>query len=207
MGQGAGPRDLGPHPPTIDDRAGEGTAGAIRHLGERAARRTLASDTTVHERTGTLSAARLSRRERVTLKVERFLDRWLSPLGVWVMRRTRGRLAGVWHVEALVLTTRGRRTGRQRTVVLRYFPDGDAMILAAANDGGRTHPAWYHNLVAQPHARAEVLGRTVPVRAEILSPDEARSWWGEIVRRQPSYERFALATTRTIPIVRLVPVT
>lgn len=147
----------------------------------------------------------LSRRERIAVSIERFLDRWLSPIGVWIMRRTRGRIADRWKVEAMVLTTRGRRSGRARTVVLRYFADGEAMILAAANDGGRTHPGWYFNLVAQPTARVEVGGRVIAVRAEILPPDESLRWWAEIVRRQPSYELFERATMRAIPIVRLVP--
>jgi deazaflavin-dependent oxidoreductase (nitroreductase family) len=147
----------------------------------------------------------LSRRERLTLRLEREADLRLGPLGVWVFRRTRGRVARLWKVDALVLTTRGRRTGRERTLVLRYFPDGDAMIVAAANDGGERHPAWYHNLRADPAARVEVDGRTIAVHAEELPPDEARAAWRRIVEIQPSYESFRRATDRTIPILRLVP--
>lgn len=154
---------------------------------------------------GRIGAAHLSWRERLVLTAERTLDRWLSPLGVWVMRRTRGRITGPWHVEALVLTTLGRRSGRSRTVVLRYFPDGDAMVVVAANDGGRSDPGWCHNLTAEPDARVEVAGRSIPVRAQVLPPDEAVTWWQRIVRIQPSYERFRRATTRPFPIVRLVP--
>jgi deazaflavin-dependent oxidoreductase (nitroreductase family) len=149
----------------------------------------------------------VTRRERLILDIERTLDRRLGSLGVWVMRRTRGRVTRLWHVDALVLTTRGRRTGRTRTVVLRYFADGDAMVVAAANDGGATHPAWYHNLLADPLARVEVDGRTIEVQAEELSREDAAAFWADrVVITQPSYERFARATTRTIPIIRLVPV-
>ncbi len=49
-------------------------------------------------------------------------------------------------------------------------------------------------------------GRTLVVRAEELPADEAAAWWQRVVRRDPSYERYARATSRTIPIVRLVPV-
>jgi deazaflavin-dependent oxidoreductase (nitroreductase family) len=149
---------------------------------------------------------RLSRREKVVLFIERSLDRWLSPLGVWIFRRTNGAIARPWKVDALVLTSRGRRSGRERTVVLRYFPDGEAMILAAANDGGTTHPGWYYNLAAEPTARVEIEGRTLDVRAEELPPWEAAGWWQQIVRIQPNYERFARATTRRIPILRLTPI-
>jgi deazaflavin-dependent oxidoreductase (nitroreductase family) len=121
------------------------------------------------------------------------------------MRRTKGGIARPWHVDALLLTTRGRRSGRERTVVLQYFPDGDAMIVVAANDGGRSHPGWYHNLAAAPGARVEVMGRTIPVRAEELRDGDAAAWWARILRRDPNYGRYARATDRRFPIMRLVP--
>jgi deazaflavin-dependent oxidoreductase (nitroreductase family) len=151
------------------------------------------------------SPDRLSRRERVGLLFHRLLDKWLSPLGVWVYRRTKGGVARRWDVDALLLTTRGRRTGRDRTVVLQFFPDGEAMVVTAANDGGDAYPAWYHNLTAEPDARVEVQGRSLPVRAEELPAEEAGAWWERIVERDPSYARFRLATDRRFPILRLVP--
>lgn len=145
-------------------------------------------------------------RERVALAIHRGLDRWLTPLGVWVFRRTRGGIARPWKVDALLLTTRGRRSGKTRTVVLQYFSDGKAMVVAGANDGGATHPGWYHNLRADPAAQVEVEGRPIAVRAEVLPPDEATTWWRRIVERSPTYERYARATDRTFPVIRLVPV-
>ena len=148
----------------------------------------------------------VSRRERVALLVHRGLDRHLSPLGVWVYRRTRGGITRPWKVDALLLTTRGRRSGRARTVVLQFFRDGEAMILAAANDGGQSHPGWHFNLAAHPRASVEVMGRTLTVDAQELPPDEAAEWWGRILEQDPSYERYARAARRRIPIIRLTRV-
>jgi deazaflavin-dependent oxidoreductase (nitroreductase family) len=134
------------------------------------------------------------------------MDKRLNPLGRWLYRRTKGGITRPWKVDALLLTTRGRRSGRERTVVLQFFRDGDAMIVAAANDGGTSHPGWYFNLAADPAARVEVMGRAIAVRAEELSPDEAAAWWQRILERAPTYERYTRATTRRIPIVRLVAV-
>jgi deazaflavin-dependent oxidoreductase (nitroreductase family) len=150
--------------------------------------------------------ASLSLRERIALLIHRQLDRRLSPLGVWIMRRTRGSLADRYKVKALVLTTTGRRSGRPRDVVLQYFPDADAMVVVATNDGGATHPAWYLNLVADPAAHVEVDGRGMDVRATELAGQDARSWWQRILARSPEYERYTRAAGRTFPIVRLAPV-
>jgi deazaflavin-dependent oxidoreductase (nitroreductase family) len=147
----------------------------------------------------------LSRLERIGLFLHREFDHRLTPLGVWVFRRTRGAIARPWKVDALLLTTRGRHSRRERTVVLQFFPDGDAMIVAATNDGGRTHPAWYLNIRAEPSAHVEVMGNRRAVRAEELAPDDAAEWWQRILRRDPSYERYGRSAGRTFPIIRLVP--
>ena len=148
---------------------------------------------------------RISRRERIGLIVGGGLDKRLTPLGVWLYRRTKGAITRPWKVDALLLTTRGRRSGRERTVVLQFFPDGDAMVIAAANDGGASHPGWYYNLTADPAARVEVMGRTIAVRAEELPLGDAAAWWLRILQRAPGYERYTRATSRTFPILRLVP--
>ena len=50
----------------------------------------------------------------------------------------------------VVLTSVGACSGERREVPLAYFTDGDDEVLIASNYGGKTHPAWYHNLRAQP---------------------------------------------------------
>ena len=148
----------------------------------------------------------LSRRERLVLYLHRELDHRLTPLGVAVFRRTKGVIAKPWKVDALLLTTRGRRTHQQRTVVLQWFRDGDAMVVVAANDGGATDPAWYLNLAADSSARVEVEGRSIQVRAEILPAEASEEFWPRILERSPEYERYRRATERPFPVVRLVPV-
>lgn len=147
----------------------------------------------------------LTSAERRKLAIHRWLDKHLSPLGVWIMRRTSGRVANAWKVNALVLTTRGRKSGRQRRVVLQYFPDGDAMVVVAANDGGASHPAWYLNLMDTPDAVVEVDGHQTSVRAWALEADEAREWWDRIVEAAPDYKQYRRATLRPFPIIRLAP--
>jgi deazaflavin-dependent oxidoreductase (nitroreductase family) len=148
----------------------------------------------------------MSRGEYLGLVLHRESDRRLSPLAVWVMRRTRGSLARLYHVEALVLTTTGRRSGQRRSVVLQSFADGDAFVVVGTNDGGERPPAWYLNLAAEPMAEIEARGTRTAVRATELPPDEAAEWWRRIVERSPDYERYARATGRSFPVMRLEPV-
>lgn len=147
----------------------------------------------------------LSRRERVGLVLHRQADRRLSRFGVWLMRRTRGSLAKRYRVHALVLSTVGRKTGRPRDVVLQYFPDGDAFVVVATNDGGATDPGWYLNLMAAGRAEVEIAGRRTRVVPERLEPGDAAAWWARILELSPDYERYARATDRAFPVVRLVP--
>lgn len=148
----------------------------------------------------------LSRGEHVKLSIHRGLDKHLSPFGVWFMRRTKGRLASLWKVKALTLTTRGRRSGRDRAVVLQYLPDGEAMVVIAANDGGAAHPGWYYNLKAEPEGVVEVDGQRLSVRATELGPEEAAYWWKRVLEVTPTYELYRRATSRRFPTFRLDPI-
>lgn len=155
----------------------------------------------------TVAAAQrpLSGLERLKLTIHRALDKHLGPCGVWIMRRSKGGVTRAWNVNALVLTTRGRRSGRERTVVLQYFPDGQAMVVVAANDGGARLPGWLHNLRARPDAVVEVNGREVSVHATELKDGEGKLWWERILAAAPDYELYRRATARPFPIVRLTP--
>lgn len=146
--------------------------------------------------------------ERIGLRtrVEHAIDRRSVRVGAWLLRRTRGRIVRLWRRRALVLTVRGRRSGRPRTVVLQYLPDGADLVVVAANSGLPTHPAWYLNLRAAGEARAEVDGRTLRVRAVQLAPDEAEGFWTQVLRQAPDYSRYRQRTDRVLPLVRLVPV-
>jgi F420H(2)-dependent quinone reductase len=147
----------------------------------------------------------LSRKERIGLFLEHELDKRLGGMFVGLYRLTRGRIARLWKVDVLLLTTRGRRSGLERTVMLQFFPHGANMVVVAANTGWPSHPGWFHNLKAAPTARVEVMDRTLQVQAEELPADEAAALWPRILRRAPGYARYRKATDRTIPLVRLAP--
>ena len=107
--------------------------------------------------------------------------------------------------DVVLLTTRGRKSGRKHTVLLQSFPEGEDMLLVAANSGRSSHPDWLFNLKADSTAQVEIGNRTLLVRAEQVPGDEAEALWPRILRHAPTYARYRRATDRPIPLVRLVP--
>jgi deazaflavin-dependent oxidoreductase (nitroreductase family) len=144
--------------------------------------------------------------ERLKTRVEHEVDTRSVKLAAVLIRLTRGRIAHLWHRQVLLLTTRGRRSGRERTVPLQFFPDGDTLIVVAANSGLSSPPGWYFNLTATPAARVEVAGRTLNVRAEELPADQAAAFWQRVLQIAPDYARYPRRTNRRLPLMRLVPV-
>ena len=140
----------------------------------------------------------------VATRFEHFVDTRSVRFGVWLTRLTKGQASWrIWHRRVLVLTTRGRRTGRTRTVLVQYFPDGDDFVLVAANSGMPSPPGWYFNLEADPRARVEAWGRTYWTEAEEMSPEEAAAFWPRVLEIAPDYERYPRRAGRPIPLIRL----
>lgn len=148
----------------------------------------------------------LSLKDKVVLSLNHELDKRLGGLGVGLYRLTGGRFTRLLKVNVLILTTRGRRSGKTRTVLLQFFPDGASRIIVAANSDRPSHPGRFYNLKATSTAQVQVMDRILQVRAEELSADETTAFWPRVLRVAPTYERYQQATSRPIPLVRLVPV-
>lgn len=108
----------------------------------------------------------------------------------------------------LLLTTTGRKSGRQITTPLFYLADGygQNMVLVASNGGARKHPSWWLNLQANPRAIAEVRGRKLAVFASEADAHESKRLWPMLVEMYPSYADYQERTDREIPLVLLRPV-
>src|SRR5437588_711067 len=86
---------------------------------------------------------------------------------------------------SLMLTTTGRVTGRPRTVPLATMPVDSGFLVVGSNFGKPAHPAWSTNLLHQPEAQITYRGRTLPVRAHLLSDDEKRAAWPRLTTFWP----------------------
>lgn len=105
----------------------------------------------------------------------------------------------------LLLTTRGRKSGRERTTPLLYHRDGDEFIVVASNGGDPRHPAWYLNLRSDPTVRVQVGSRRVVCLARVATPEERARLWPALLARYPGYSDYEKRAGREIPVVVLRP--
>jgi deazaflavin-dependent oxidoreductase (nitroreductase family) len=95
----------------------------------------------------------------------------------------------------------GARSGIERIVPLAYLPRPDGQFVIIASDGGSPrHPAWYHNLKANPEITVEVGAETFGVVAKELDTAARSVLWPAIVEQAPAAGEFQKLTTRTIPV-------
>jgi deazaflavin-dependent oxidoreductase (nitroreductase family) len=123
-----------------------------------------------------------------------------------LVRFSGGRLSCVSPFPALLMTHIGAKTGISRTTAVVYFTDAGRVILIASNLGFSQHPAWYHNVRANPEVSLFGRGFSGRFRAEEIT-GSARD---DLFRRAKDadspygwYER--AATPRRIPVVALSP--
>ncbi|MEX2195710.1 MAG: nitroreductase family deazaflavin-dependent oxidoreductase [Thermoleophilaceae bacterium] len=105
----------------------------------------------------------------------------------------------------LLLEHVGAKSGRRRTSPLVYFRDGDDIVLVASKGGFERHPAWFHNLRANPDTRVQVGHRRPLVRARVATDAERERLWPKAVETYAGYAGYAKRTDRKIPLVILEP--
>jgi deazaflavin-dependent oxidoreductase (nitroreductase family) len=103
----------------------------------------------------------------------------------------------------LLLTTKGAKSGQPRLAPLVYSRDGDHYIIVASKGGAPTHPAWYHNLLANPVVTVEVGGETFEARARVTEGAERDRLFAERAATSPNFAEYQEKTTRVIPVVVL----
>ena len=129
---------------------------------------------------------------------------WFTHRGIY--RLTGGRF-GLWRPKpngwgTVRLTTVGRRTGLERSVIVGYFEDGPNLVTMAMNGWGEGEPAWWLNLQAQSDVRVDLRDgpRLVTGRAAV-GEERQRLWsrWQEIDTNLDAYA--ARRSTETAVVV------
>ncbi|HEY6644659.1 nitroreductase family deazaflavin-dependent oxidoreductase [Povalibacter sp.] len=103
----------------------------------------------------------------------------------------------------LLLTTTGRKSGRQLTMPLIYGRDGDRYVIVASKGGAPQHPAWYLNLQANPEVTLQVIRDKFPAVARTATGEERERLWKMMSAIYPPYPSYQERTDREIPVVVL----
>ena len=118
--------------------------------------------------------------------------------------RAGGPVEGMQRDRLVLLTTKGRRSGKSRTTPMMFHRDGDRVLVIASNVGAAAHPDWYRNLAADPHVTVEIGDETYPALATTTEGADRERVWAELKERYPFFaDHEVKAAPRTIPVVAL----
>jgi len=105
--------------------------------------------------------------------------------------------------QLLILTTIGAKTGEGREAPLAYSRDGDHLVIVASKGGAPSHPAWYHNLVANPAVTVDVDGERYEATATVADGAERRRLYDQHAALHPAFAEYETRTARVIPVIVL----
>ena len=111
-------------------------------------------------------------------------------------------------VPTLLLRATGRRSGAKRTNSLVYARDGADYIVVASNGGADRHPAWLHNLRANPEVEIQIGRERQKGTCRVIKPsdpDYDRLWKIVNENNRDRYSAYQEKTARAIPVVVISP--
>ena len=109
-------------------------------------------------------------------------------------------------VPALLLVTKGRKSGEKYLFPLFYGETGSSYYIVASKGGAPDHPGWYKNILANPDVEVQVGTKTVKAKARTASGAEREKLWEGALKFWPPYADYKKKTDREIPVVVLDPV-
>ena len=120
---------------------------------------------------------------------------------------TDGQQGHLWRgLPTLLLTTRGRKTGKLRRTALIYGQDGENYLLVASTGGGPKHPYWYLNLLENPLVEIQVKEKKLKAWARTADPEDKQRLWPVMSEIFPTYDEYivkAAQAGREIPLIIL----
>ena len=128
-----------------------------------------------------------------------------GPKHVEAYLETDGEVGHEWRNDTsiLILTTKGRKSGEERSTPLIYQPFGDDHLVVASKGGADEPPAWYVNLEADPEVEVQVLDNVFRARARTATAEEKPQLWETMLEEWPHYAEYQEKTDREIPVVVL----
>jgi deazaflavin-dependent oxidoreductase (nitroreductase family) len=119
-------------------------------------------------------------------------------------RANEGRVGGPFEgTPILLLHNTGAKSGETRITPLLYQEVGDDFAVFASKAGAPTHPDWYHNVVANPEAVAEVGTELIPVTARVAEGAERDDLYTRQKVTWPAFAEYQEKNSREIPAIVL----
>ena len=106
-------------------------------------------------------------------------------------------------VPCVILTTKGRKTGKLRKTPLMRIEHEGVYAVVASLGGAPQHPVWYLNLLANPDVSLQDGDKVFDFHARTATPEEKRHWWPRLTAVWPPYSEYQSKTERDIPVVLL----
>ena len=121
-------------------------------------------------------------------------------------RENSGQVGGMFEsMPLLLLHHTGAKSGEDRIAPLAYMEDDGRYAIFASKGGAPEHPAWYHNLIANPDTTVEIGEQKIDVVASVADADERDRIYNAQAARLPQFAEYETKTTRKIPVVLLTP--
>ncbi|MDD9940005.1 MAG: nitroreductase family deazaflavin-dependent oxidoreductase [Myxococcales bacterium] len=119
-------------------------------------------------------------------------------------RANAGKVGGPFEGQPMVLlTTVGARSGKSHTTPLVSGLDGDTRFVVASFAGAPKHPAWYHNLLANPSVQVEAGEERYQATARPADEPKRSELYAAMENQMSAFTDYRQATDRTIPVVLL----
>jgi deazaflavin-dependent oxidoreductase (nitroreductase family) len=137
----------------------------------------------------------------------KFIFKLFIGFHVFMYRLTGGKFGSEMRgFKVLILTTKGRKSGKIFSNPVGYFERDGGYIIVASNSGGASHPSWYHNIKGNPDdVMIQVKDKKMKVKPEIILGEPRKSLYDWIVSIAPNFGDYEKQTAREIPLVLLNP--
>ena len=134
---------------------------------------------------------------------ERNLPKWIQE-HISLYQVTNGAEGHMYNgAPALLLTTKGKKSGEPFVLPLYYGFDGTNPVVVASRGGAPNHPYWYTNLLAEPEVQVQVGPEKFNARARTATSAEKPKLWEMMAKIWPAYNEYQSRTDREIPVVIL----
>lgn len=137
-------------------------------------------------------------------KINKTVGKIFTGLHRRIYKLSGGRIGGSMQGgDIIVLGHKGAKSGKQRETPLIGGQHDDGWVVIASYSGHDEHPAWYHNLVANPDATVQLGKQTHRVRAREVEGDEREQLWNDMAQIYSDYDEYKSVTERHIPVLVL----